>query len=109
MTLQPSIRTARVAHAGRVHVARPHAHGLQLADGTVLAEDQVVWLPPFEVGTLIVRGGTVRGDIKATGAVEAYTPAKIYGSITAAEVFIDKGVTFEGTCRMTDREGNPAR
>jgi len=49
-------RSARVAFGGAVHAAVPHARGLQLADGRVLAEDQVVWLPPFEVGTIIALG-----------------------------------------------------
>ena len=49
-------RRARVAFSGAVHVAVPHARGLQLTDGRVLAEDQVVWLPPFEVGTIIALG-----------------------------------------------------
>ena len=49
-------RRARVAFGGAVHEAVPHARGLQLADGRVLAEEQVVWLPPFEVGTIIALG-----------------------------------------------------
>ncbi len=49
-------RHARVAFGGAVHEAVPHSAGLQLADGRVLAEDQVVWLPPFEVGTIIALG-----------------------------------------------------
>ncbi len=49
-------RLARVAFGGAIHSAVPHARGLQLADGRVLAEDQVVWLPPFEVGTIIALG-----------------------------------------------------
>ncbi|MEO8060398.1 MAG: fumarylacetoacetate hydrolase family protein [Burkholderiales bacterium] len=49
-------RRARVAFGGAVHEAVPHAHGLQLADGRLLAEEQVVWLPPFEVGTIIALG-----------------------------------------------------
>ena len=51
------MRTARVAYGGAVHEARPHPQGLQLADGRVLAEDQVVWLPPLaEPGTIIALG-----------------------------------------------------
>jgi 5-oxopent-3-ene-1,2,5-tricarboxylate decarboxylase/2-hydroxyhepta-2,4-diene-1,7-dioate isomerase len=50
------MKTARVAWAGALHEARPHARGLQLADGRVLQESQVVWLPPFEVGTVIALG-----------------------------------------------------
>jgi 5-oxopent-3-ene-1,2,5-tricarboxylate decarboxylase/2-hydroxyhepta-2,4-diene-1,7-dioate isomerase len=50
------MKRARVAYSGAVHEASPHAQGLQLADGRVLAEDAVVWLPPFEVGTIIALG-----------------------------------------------------
>lgn len=50
------MKRARVAYAGAIHEATPHAGGLQLADGRVLAEDSVVWLPPFDVGTVIALG-----------------------------------------------------
>lgn len=50
------MKRARVAHAGAIHEAIEHAHGLRLADGRVVAEDAVVWLPPFEVGTVIALG-----------------------------------------------------
>jgi 5-oxopent-3-ene-1,2,5-tricarboxylate decarboxylase / 2-hydroxyhepta-2,4-diene-1,7-dioate isomerase len=50
------MKRARVAYSGALHHAQPHARGLQLADGRVLAEEAVVWLPPFEVGTIIALG-----------------------------------------------------
>ena len=50
------MRTARVAYAGAVHHAQPHPRGLRLADGRVLAEHEVVWLPPFEPGTIVALG-----------------------------------------------------
>ena len=49
-------RHARVAFGGAVHAASAHAQGVALADGRVLREDQVVWLPPFEPGTIIALG-----------------------------------------------------
>jgi 5-oxopent-3-ene-1,2,5-tricarboxylate decarboxylase / 2-hydroxyhepta-2,4-diene-1,7-dioate isomerase len=49
-------RTARVAFGGAIHEAVEHPGGVQLTDGRVLAETQVVWLPPFEVGTIIALG-----------------------------------------------------
>jgi 5-oxopent-3-ene-1,2,5-tricarboxylate decarboxylase / 2-hydroxyhepta-2,4-diene-1,7-dioate isomerase len=58
------MKTGRVAHAGAVHAATPHPHGLQLADGRVLAEEQVVWLPPFEVGTIIALGLNYADHVK---------------------------------------------
>ena len=58
------MKTARVAYAGAIHAAVPHEQGLQLADGRVLAEDQVVWLPPFEVGTVIALGLNYADHVK---------------------------------------------
>ncbi|MDX3985741.1 MAG: fumarylacetoacetate hydrolase family protein [Achromobacter sp.] len=58
------MRTARVAYAGAVHTATPHADGLQLTDGRVVAEDSVVWLPPFDVGTVIVLGLNYADHVK---------------------------------------------
>ncbi len=50
------MKTARVAYGGAVHAAYPAAEGVRLADGRTLAEDAVVWLPPFDVGTIIALG-----------------------------------------------------
>jgi 5-oxopent-3-ene-1,2,5-tricarboxylate decarboxylase/2-hydroxyhepta-2,4-diene-1,7-dioate isomerase len=52
------MRRARVAYSGAIHEAAPGPSGewLRLADGRVVAEDAVVWLPPFEVGTIIALG-----------------------------------------------------
>ncbi len=58
------MKTARVAFGGAVHWATPHARGLQLADGRVLSEDAVVWLPPFEVGTVIALGLNYADHVK---------------------------------------------
>jgi 5-oxopent-3-ene-1,2,5-tricarboxylate decarboxylase/2-hydroxyhepta-2,4-diene-1,7-dioate isomerase len=52
---------ARVAHAGAVHDAQPATlasgeAGVELADGRRLRESDVVWLPPFDVGTIVALG-----------------------------------------------------
>ena len=52
---------ARVAFAGAIHEASPLGSGrgeagVRLADGRVLGEEEVVWLPPFDVGTVIALG-----------------------------------------------------
>jgi 5-oxopent-3-ene-1,2,5-tricarboxylate decarboxylase/2-hydroxyhepta-2,4-diene-1,7-dioate isomerase len=55
------MKRARVAYAGAIHTAIPlqpeatHTE-LRLTDGRVVREDEVVWLPPFEVGTIIALG-----------------------------------------------------
>jgi len=58
------MKTARVAYAGAIHTAYPHADGVQLADGRVLSEDQVVWLAPIEVGSIITLGLNYADHVK---------------------------------------------
>lgn len=57
-------KTARIAYSGAIHTATPHPQGLRLADGRVVAEDAVVWLPPFEVGTIIALGLNYADHVK---------------------------------------------
>jgi 5-oxopent-3-ene-1,2,5-tricarboxylate decarboxylase / 2-hydroxyhepta-2,4-diene-1,7-dioate isomerase len=69
---------ARVAFSGAIHIATPYdattargaittarrsdvaprdaEHCLRLADGRLVTADEVVWLPPFEAGTIIALG-----------------------------------------------------
>jgi 5-oxopent-3-ene-1,2,5-tricarboxylate decarboxylase/2-hydroxyhepta-2,4-diene-1,7-dioate isomerase len=47
------MRTARVAYGGTIHDATAHGDGrVRLADGRVLGETEVVWMPPFEARTI---------------------------------------------------------
>lgn len=71
------MRRGRVAYAGALHAAEPQAlpdgrGGVRLADGRVLAEADVVWLPPFEAGTIIALGLNYAAHAKelAQGAQE---------------------------------------
>jgi len=58
------MKRARVAYGGAIHDATEHPDGLRLADGRVLAEDAVVWLPPFEPGTIIALGLNYADHVK---------------------------------------------
>lgn len=58
------MRTARVAYGGAIHSATPEGAGLRLTDGRVLGEADVVWLPPFEVGTIIALGLNYADHVK---------------------------------------------
>lgn len=55
------MKQARVAFAGAVHTAVPDQledgrSAVRLADGRRLAEEDVVWLPPLDPGTIIALG-----------------------------------------------------
>ncbi len=55
------MKRARVAYAGAIHAGQPRElpdgrAGIELTDGRRLAEEEVVWLPPLEAGTVIALG-----------------------------------------------------
>jgi 5-oxopent-3-ene-1,2,5-tricarboxylate decarboxylase / 2-hydroxyhepta-2,4-diene-1,7-dioate isomerase len=89
------MKTARVAYAGAVHGAVPHAQGLQLADGRVLREDEVVWLAPFEPGTIVALGLNYADHVKEL-AKELTVTAKDEPLVflkTASSVIGHRGLT----------------
>src|SRR5437588_999195 len=53
----------------------------------------------IEVGVIIVEGN-VTGNIRAKRAVELHAPARVRGNIETPSLYVDKGVIFEGNCRM---------
>ncbi len=53
----------------------------------------------IQVGTLTCLGD-YQGDAKASKAVELKAPAKVRGNITTASIVIERGVFFDGTCKM---------
>jgi len=56
----------------------------------------------IQVSTLIIRGGVVHGNIKAKDLVEIHAPGKLVGNIVSPQLFIDKGVIFQGECTMEE-------
>src|SRR5688500_10727384 len=50
-------------------------------------------------GTVIVNG-IVEGNIRATQMVELHQPGRVKGSIETPSLAMDRGVIFEGTCKM---------
>jgi cytoskeletal protein CcmA (bactofilin family) len=57
-----------------------------------------------EVGTLIVRGGALHGNVRANQLVELHAPGEVHGDIHAPQLYIDKGAVFEGQCTMTNAQ-----
>ncbi len=72
---------------------------LVVGDGASLRDVQI------DVAVVIVLGGAVSGDIRAKRSIELCVPAKVSGSLHAPEVMLEKGVQFEGTCKMAPMDG----
>jgi cytoskeletal protein CcmA (bactofilin family) len=82
--------------------------------GEIRSDDVLILGPSAEVeanisvGVLIVRGGTLKGDVRAHELVEIYAPARVRGSIEAPQVYLEKGAVFEGQCTMVEEKPVPA-
>jgi 5-oxopent-3-ene-1,2,5-tricarboxylate decarboxylase/2-hydroxyhepta-2,4-diene-1,7-dioate isomerase len=50
------MKTARVACAGAIHNAQEQNGWVRLPDGRLLGEEDVVWLPPIQPGTIFALG-----------------------------------------------------
>ena len=59
----------------------------------------------IQVGSLIIVGD-YSGDAKASKSIEIKAPAKVRGTLTTASIVIERGVFFDGTCKM-DTSGAP--
>jgi cytoskeletal protein CcmA (bactofilin family) len=53
------------------------------------------------VGHLVVEGA-VEGTVRATEAVEIRQSGRLRGEVETPSLFIDRGVVFEGHCRVIE-------
>lgn len=70
------------------------------SDDTLVIGDGAEVNAEIEVATVIVRGGIVHGNIKAATSLEIHAPGKVIGNVHSPSLFIERGVEFQGTCRM---------
>ena len=60
----------------------------------------------IQVGTLVIVGD-YNGNAKAIKSIELRAPAKVRGALTTASIVIEKGVFFDGTCKMDTGGSTP--
>lgn len=70
------------------------------SDDTLVIGDGAEINAEIEVATVIVRGGQVTGNIKASNSLEIHAPGKVIGNVQSPSLFIERGVEFQGSCRM---------
>lgn len=84
---------------GRVRIEGSFC-GEILSDDTLIIGEGAVIDGDILAATVIIRGGKVNANVRATRSIELYVPAEVSGNLRAPEVFIDKGVHFTGNCSM---------
>ena len=70
------------------------------SDDTLIIGDGAVVHAEIDVATVIVRGGEFYGNIRAKNAIEMYSPGKVVGNLHSPQISIERGVNFQGQCRM---------
>ncbi len=70
------------------------------SDDTLVIGDGAEVHAEIDCATVIVRGGSVTGNIRAKDALEIHAPGKLTGNIHSPSIFIERGVEFQGSCRM---------
>jgi len=84
---------------GRVRIDGTFRGEIRGDDALVIGDGAEVYAD-IEVGMVIVKGGSLEGNVRAAHAIELYVPARASGTLHAPEVHIEKGVQFAGTCTI---------
>ena len=93
--------TGKLTFEGKVRIDGKFSGEIFTDDVLIIGEGADV-RAEIEVSTLIIKGGVVTGNVKATEMVEIHAPGRLFGNIVSPALYIDKGVIFEGSCKMTD-------
>ena len=90
---------------GRVRIDGSFRGEIRGEDVLVIGEGALV-VGEIHVATCIVTGGEVQAGIRARDAIELYAPSKVTGALHAPAIFIDRGVQFDGSCKMAPLDGD---
>lgn len=75
------------------------------ARGLLLVDEGAVINANISTSKVIIRG-FVKGDIIASEKLEINSTGTLEGNVTAPEVFMESGCTFNGRCKMTGKNGS---
>ncbi len=95
----------KLSFEGQVRIDGKYSGQISTRDVLVVGEGARV-TAEISAGTVIING-YVEGNIKASGLVELHPPARVKGSIETPALSIDKGVIFEGSCKMEPNKAAP--
>jgi cytoskeletal protein CcmA (bactofilin family) len=89
----------KLTFEGRVRIDGYFKGEIRSEDTLIVGEGAEVHAE-IDAAVVIIRGGDVHGNIRAKTLIELHAPGKLTGNIQAPSVFLDRGATFQGNCRM---------
>ncbi len=93
---------------GRVRIDGVFKGEIRSEDTLIIGEGAEVHAE-IDVATVIVKGGVVHGNVRAKTSLELHAPGKLVGNIQSPSLFIDRGVEFQGSCRMDAIDDKPSK
>jgi cytoskeletal protein CcmA (bactofilin family) len=73
------------------------------ARGLLMVDEGAVVEAHISASRVVIRG-QVKGDVTATEKVELTVTGKLEGNVTAPEILMETGCTFNGLCTMTEKD-----
>jgi cytoskeletal protein CcmA (bactofilin family) len=70
------------------------------SDSVLVVEEGAKVSAEIDIGTIIVNG-LVNGNVRAKKGVEIRGAGRLNGNIDTPSLYIEKGVIFEGSCKMS--------
>jgi cytoskeletal protein CcmA (bactofilin family) len=89
----------KLVFEGRVRIDG-RFRGLIVSDDVLILGEGAEVHADVRVGTLIMRGGELHGDVHAAKLVELHAASRVRGTIHTPQIFVDRGAIFEGRCEM---------
>ena len=93
--------SGKLTFEGRVRIDGQF-EGEVFSPGTLVIGEGAEIRGTVDVGTLLVLGGEVWGEVMARKLVEVHAAAIVHANIETPQVFIDRGAVFDGRCTMGD-------
>ena len=100
--LSPDINFSGTLHFDRPFLIRGRVSGQITSAGLLVIDEDAVVNANISAIRVLIRG-QVRGDVTAVEKVEITLTGKLYGNVTAPEIFMETGCVFNGSCTMAER------
>jgi cytoskeletal protein CcmA (bactofilin family) len=102
-----TILSSGIDFSGTLHFDKPFlirgkVSGIIDAAGLLVVDESAVVEANISASRVIIRG-SVKGDVTALEKVEVTITGKLTGNVTAPEIYMETGCSFNGRCTMIER------
>jgi cytoskeletal protein CcmA (bactofilin family) len=98
--LSPDIEFSGTLLFDKPFLIRGRVSGEISSTGLVVIDEEAVVNANISAASVLIRG-QVRGNVTAVEKVELTLTGKLYGNVTARDIFMETGCVFNGSCIMT--------